>query len=365
MDKQKTTNILLLAITAFLIVVVLKLAQPVVLVMFLAVLLAYIMDPIMMGLKRLGMPLFLAVFLTAVLFVGIFLGAGTIIISNLISFGRKLPQYQEVLMSWLNSLNAQIEDLSGGNVHFNLFEELRKVRIGSIVINTASTIASNVSFLLLIILFAVLFLVEKYHLPRKLVRIFSTRKTGKRKSMVPVVLKHIDTNLRKFLVVHTLISLAIGIVSGTVLFLFNVEFAIIWGLMTFLLNFIPNVGSFISMVLPFGFSFVQYAGTPTPFLILLSLALCQFVTGVLVEPKFMGNSLNLSLFIVFLSMLFWGWLWGAAGVLLAVPMTTSIKIILKTIPATSRFAIFLEKQTIRKRILQIQKLARSRSSDKQ
>ena len=362
MNRQRTPNILLFFIAAFLIVLILKLAQPVVLVMLLAVLLAYIMDPVMMALKRIGLPLSLAVLITATLFLGIFTGAGTIIISNLISFGRKMPQYQVELIAWFNSLNAQIEELTGDRIHYSLFDEIEKLRIGNIVVNIATTIASNISFLLLIILFAALFLIEKYHLTRKLVKTFSTRKTGKVKSMVPVILRDIDTNLRKFLGVKTLISLTVGTASGTALFLFRVEFAIIWGLMTFLLNFIPSVGSFIAMVLPFIFSFVQYAGTATPFLILLSLALCQFVIGMLMEPKFMGDTLNLSLFVVFLSLFFWGWLWGAAGVLLAVPMTTSIKIILSNIPATSRYAIFLEKPSIRKTILKFRGLGKKRKN---
>ncbi len=370
MDRERATNILLFFIAAFIIVLILKLAQPVVLVMLLAVLLAYIMDPIMMALKRLGLPLALAVFITALLFLGIFTGAGTIIISNLISFGRKLPLYQDELARWLNSLNAQIEELIGDRVHYSLFEEIAKLRIGNIVVNAASTIASNVSFLLLIILFASLFLVEKYHLTRKLVKTYSTRGTrgrrsAKEKSMVPVILRHIDSNLRKFLVVRTLISLTVGTASGAVLFFFKVEFALIWGLMTFLLNYIPNVGSVISMILPFVFSFVQYSGTATPFLILLSLALCQFVTGVLMEPKFLGDTLNLTLFMVFLSMFFWGWLWGAAGVLLAVPMTTSIKIILSNIPATSRYTIFMEKPVSRKMIHKIRELGKKKNAENQ
>jgi len=360
MDRQRTTNILLFTITAFLIVLILKLAQPVVLVMLLAVLLGYIMDPVMMALKRLGLPLSLAVVITAILFLGIFTGTGTIIISNLISFGRKLPQYQDELIAWFNSINAQIEELTGDKIHYSLFDEIKKLRIGNIVVNAATTIASNISFLLLIILFASLFLVEKYHLTRKVVKTFSTRKTGKAKSMIPVILRHIDTNLRKFLGVRTLMSLTVGVASGTVLFFFRVEFAIIWGLMTFLLNFIPNVGSLIAMLLPFIFSFVQYAGTATPYLILLSLAICQFVIGILMEPKLLGDSLNLSLFVVFLSIFFWGWLWGAAGVLLAVPMTTSIKIILSNIPATSRYTIFLEKPPIRKTILKFKDLGKKK-----
>jgi predicted PurR-regulated permease PerM len=367
MNRERTTNLLLFFIAAFIIVLILKLAQPVVLVLLLAVLLAYIMDPIMMALKRLGLPLPLAVFITALLFLGIFTGAGTIIISNLISFGRKLPLYQDELATWLNSLNAQIEELIGERVHYSLLDEIAKLRIGNIVINTASTIASNLSFLLLTILFASLFLVEKYHLTRKLVKAFSTRGTGgqrsaREKSMVPIILRHIDSNLRKFLVVRTLISLTVGTASGAVLFFFNIEFAFIWGLLTFLLNYIPNVGSLISMLLPFVFSFVRYGGTATPFLILLSLALCQFVTGVLMEPKFLGDTLNLTLFVVFLSMFFWGWLWGAAGVLLAVPMTTSIKIILSNIPATARYTIFLEKPVSRQVLQKIRELAKKKDS---
>ncbi|HUV08207.1 MAG TPA: AI-2E family transporter [Spirochaetia bacterium] len=345
MESSRTANTLLIMIAFFFLVVTLKLGQPVILALLLALLLAYVMDPIMMGLKKLGMHLALAVTFTTALFLGVFFGAGTLIVSNLISFGRRLPLYQIEFVRMVNSLTNEIKKIAGDNINLDFFEEIRKLPIGSIVIQTATTIASNVTLFLLVFLFSVLILIEKYNLPRKIVKVFSAHKHSK----IPVILKHVDTSLRKFIGVRTLISLSIGTASGLVLFLFGVEFAIIWGLLTFLLNFVPNIGSAIAMTLPSLFSVIQFPGTPVPLWIFASLAACQFVTGVVLEPKFMGDTLNLSLLVIFLSMFFWGWLWGPVGVILAVPMTTSLKIVLATVPSTSRFTVFLEKPRVRRK----------------
>jgi predicted PurR-regulated permease PerM len=326
-------------IGSFVVALIFKLAQPVVISMLLAVLLAYVMDPLMMGLKRLGLPLALAVTVTAILFLGLLFGAGTLLVSNLLAFARKLPGYKDQLLTMLENLAGSLSSLTADSINLDVIAEIRKLPVGSIVAGAARQIATNGSLALLVFLFSILILVEKYFLPRKLVKVFAGRKGSK----IPTMLKHIDTNLRRFIGVRTFVSLLIGTFSGIVLALFGVEFAIVWGFLTFLLNFIPNIGSWVAMMLPPVFSLIQFAGTATPFWIFLVLASCQFVTGMLLEPKIMGNRMNLSLFIVFLSMFFWGWLWGALGVLLAVPMTASIKIILKNIPATSRYAVMLER----------------------
>ncbi len=339
MDKQKLANLLLMLVGAFVIVLTLKLAQPVVIPMLLALLLAYVMDPLMMGLKRLGLPLGLAVAITALVFLGLLFGAGTLLLSNLVAFAGKLPEYKNQMLTLLDALAGSLKSLAGESINFDLFDEIRKLPIGSMVAGVAGQIATNSSLALLVFLFAILILVEKYFLPRKLVKMFA----GRKRSKIPIILKHIDTNLRNFIGVRTLISLLIGTMSGIVLALFKVEFAIVWGFLTFLLNFIPNIGSTVAVILPSLFSVLQFAGTTTPLWIFLCLGFCQFVTGILLEPKFMGSRMNLSLFIVFLSMFFWGWLWGAPGVLLAVPMTASLKIALKNIPFTARYAVMLEK----------------------
>jgi predicted PurR-regulated permease PerM len=195
-----------------------------------------------------------------------------------------------------------------------------------------------------VFLFAVLFLASKYHLPRKITRVLphaGVGDTGGRRATLGVI-RDIDGSLRRFIGIKTLISVIIGAGTGVVTALFGVAFPIIWALVTFLLNFIPSLGSLISVVTVFLFAFAQFGDIGFALWILLALFGVQLITGAILEPALVGDTLDLSLLVVFVSLLFWGWLWGAAGVLLGVPMTAVVKLILKSIPGTARFVGLLE-----------------------
>lgn len=112
-----------------------------------------------------------------------------------------------------------------------------------------------------------------------------------------------------------------------VLRLVGVDFAAVWGLIIFLLNYIPNVGSAIGVVFPALLALVQFE-TLTPFvMVVLGLGTTQFVIGNVVEPAMMGSSLNLSSFVIILSLTFWGMIWGIAGMVLCVPIMVIIAIV--------------------------------------
>ncbi|MBA7532739.1 AI-2 transport protein TqsA [subsurface metagenome] len=138
-------------------------------------------------------------------------------------------------------------------------------------------------------------------------------------------------------------SLLIGFCTTIILFFFNVEFAIILGCITFLFNFIPNLGSTIAAMLPPLIALIQYGSYSRSLWILFTLIIFQNLIGNLLEPRIVGHRLKVTLTVVFFALLFWGWLWGAPGVLLAVPMTTSIKIVMTNIPALESFSRMMEK----------------------
>ena len=292
MESNRSTTLLAVLAGGGLVVLVFKLAQPVVLTIAVSVVLAYIMDPLMMLLRRrVGLPVWLAILTTAIVFGGIFTGLGTVMYTNLVSFARAFPKYQEALFERLKVLMSQSEILVPAQLGFDPLAELRRLPIaGFLLWSVRKVLAVGVQFLA-VYFFAVLFLVEKYFLPRKLVRVFHTH----RASRIPIIVKHIDQNMRKYIGVKTLISLLVAGLSTVTLILFGLEYAVIWGVLTFLLNYVPSVGSITSALLPFVFSFAQYGGTPTPYWILLTLSALQFATGNVLEPYFMGDTLNLSL----------------------------------------------------------------------
>jgi AI-2 transport protein TqsA len=159
--------------------------------------------------------------------------------------------------------------------------------------------------------------------------------------MVPIMLKHVDRHLRAFLGIKALASLIIGIGTTGILLAFRVEFAVTLGFFTILLNFVPTLGPLTAIALPTLIAIVQYPGFIMPASIVACLGVLHLGISNFIEPRFLGERLDLSFFVIFLSLFFWGWMWGAAGVLLAVPVTAALKIILERIPATSRVAMLL------------------------
>jgi predicted PurR-regulated permease PerM len=123
--------------------------------------------------------------------------------------------------------------------------------------------------------------------------------------------------------------------------LFGLDFALLFALFVFILDFIPSVGWAIAMSIPFLYSFVQFDQTYLSFVLLICLMVPQFITGNIIEPRVMGKRLNLSSFVIILSLIFWSSLWWVAGAFLAIPLMVSINIVLSKFKATQALAVFL------------------------
>ncbi len=127
-----------------------------------------------------------------------------------------------------------------------------------------------------------------------------------------------------------------------VLVVAKVDFPMTWAVFTFLLNFIPTVGSVIATVPPVLVALVQfYPGFWPAAIVLILLLAIQQTMGSFIEPKLMGNSLNLSPVVILLSLVFWGWLWGIVGALLSVPIAAAIKIVCENIDALKPVSVLM------------------------
>ena len=155
------------------------------------------------------------------------------------------------------------------------------------------------------------------------------------------MIESINAQVRKYLLIKTATSLLNGLMVWIVLAVFGVDFAALFGLLAFLLNFIPNIGSMIAATLRVGFAFFQFGTFWTPFWILVITVGLDNVLGNFLEPKIMGKGLGLSPLLVFFSLLFWGWLWGVPGMILSVPLTAVIKIVCQNVPALRPVAVLM------------------------
>jgi AI-2 transport protein TqsA len=167
---------------------------------------------------------------------------------------------------------------------------------------------------------------------------------SERSSKIISILQNIDHQVQKYLAIKTVVSFITGIIVAVVLMLFGVDFAIVFGFLAFLLNYIPNIGSIIATALPVFISVFQFETLWPAFWILVILISVQMTMGNFIEPRIMGKGLGLSPLVILFFLFFWGWLWGIPGMFLAVPIAAVIKIVCSNIPELNFIAVFMSKK---------------------
>ncbi|HPP81444.1 MAG TPA: AI-2E family transporter, partial [Deltaproteobacteria bacterium] len=145
----------------------------------------------------------------------------------------------------------------------------------------------------------------------------------------------------RYVAIKTLISIATGLSIMLWLTAIGVDYAVLWGLIAFLMHYIPNIGSLVAAIPAILFSVVD-AGTTTAILAAAGYAIVNLVFGNIVEPIFMGRGLSLSTLVVFLSLIFWGWVLGPIGMLLSAPLTMVFKIAFDSFPSTKWISVLLD-----------------------
>lgn len=247
----------------------------------------------------------------------------------------------------LTNLIVSVEDIfgiqrvEGGNIIIHYLKKSNKFgNFGS----TIDFIGDTLTMTLMTVFFAVLLLAESINFQKLLNQTILKQKF----SSVKVFMK-IEKDLIKFIIVKFFISLFTGIGIGLACFIFGIDFPVLWGLIAFLLNFIQMVGSIVSVVVTALFALVELDATGTWFLFVLTLTGVQVLFGSIIEPIFMGKSFEINVVTILIMLMFWGFLWGVPGLIMAVPITVFIKIILDQYSSTRMIANLMagpEKQII-------------------
>jgi predicted PurR-regulated permease PerM len=214
-----------------------------------------------------------------------------------------------------------------------LSEFVHPARALDLATGTLQGVARVLSNMLLVFLIIVFFLVEAAGFPAKLQAAFGERGSSER-------FAKIQLEIQRYLATKTVISLATGLIVGISMAIIGVDFAILWGSLAFLLNYIPNLGSIIAAVPPVLLAVVQL-GPGYAIAVAIVFLATNLTFGNLVEPYLMGRRLGLSTLVVFLSLVFWGWVWGPVGMLLSVPLTMIVKILLENTEDLRWIAVLL------------------------
>ena len=325
-----------LLIFAALIVILagLKSAQTIVVPMLLAVFIATIAASPLFWCKSKGLSNGLA--LTSVV-LGIFLALGLIaalLTQSTSDFSAKLPFYQERLS---NLQNDALVLLQSWDIPLDPALLADAFPLGSLLTLAGSALRSLGSVLsngFLIILTVIFILAEATSFYPKLRAVLTHPERD---------LAHfgrVTGTMNRYIAIKTSVSLFTGVMVTAFLWALDVDFPVLWGLVALLLNFIPTIGSIIAGIPPVLLALVQLGPTEAG-LVVLGFFLVNTIVGNILEPRYMGKGLGLSALVVFVSLIFWGWLLGPVGMLLSVPLTMSAKIALEANPNTAWIARLL------------------------
>lgn len=224
----------------------------------------------------------------------------------------------------------------------NFANDIRKAISSLNIVGQISHIAGSAGNMLLsfvlVALYAGFLIAERAIFPQKLVSLYEgTQYAGQ----IPDILRAISAGIRQYMWIKTLLSLLTGLISYIVMRSFGLDFAEIFAMLIFLLNFIPNIGATLAVMFPAFLGLVQFSSLSSFFFMTLILIVIQFIVGNFLEPRMMGKSLNLSPFVIVLALTFWGTIWGIIGMFMSVPIMVTILIICAHVPAWHSIAILL------------------------
>ncbi|WP_420811014.1 AI-2E family transporter [Ferrimonas lipolytica] len=301
----------------------------------LALFLAIICNPMVLLLMKAKLPRWLAIFSVMAIVIMLSVWLGSLVGVSITDFRSQLPMYKEQLTEQLQPL---AEYLSQFNIHLStseLKEQFDPSRIMGLATDILSSLGGLLANTLLIVLAMVFMLFEASGISRKLH--FALDDPQMRLQQIDRFLESVN----RYLAIKTLVSFATGIVVGVGLYIIGVDYFLLWALVAFLFNYIPNIGSIIAAVPAVALAFLQFGvgGAAATGAVYVG---SNMFMGNVVEPRLMGRTLGLSTLVVFLSLIFWGWLLGSVGMLLSVPLTMIVKIALESSEDGRWLAVLLE-----------------------
>ena len=342
--REQQIIIGLLAVLALVAIgTVLYLLQAVLLPFVIAMFLSFIFKPVVLFLRKRRVPMALALIAVVVVIAGLLYGVSMIVVGSVEAFISALPRYEARMVALVESALATASGIAS-IFGVSLDDVKPGDTLGSLAPLISSSFGSIISLVsngFLILLFLIFMLAGSGSLTRKIAQAFPPG----RAETTATVIAHIDERVRRYMIVKTAISALTGALVAVVLAILGVDFALLWGFLTFLLNFIPNVGSLFATVFPVLIALLQFDSPARAIIALVLLIVLQNLVGNVLEPKLMAFSLNLSPLLILASLIFWGWLWGIWGMILAVPLMSMIKIVFEQVDTLRPIAVLMSGTT--------------------
>ena len=251
-------------------------------------------------------------------------------------FQAQLPRYgaclQDLQASWLLAIETRLNLPIGNYITTDLINPAAIVDMAGAAVGRIAQFLSTTFLVFLILIFM---LGEAIVFPDK-IRYLLGDESGDEDRLTKVV-----AEIQTYLGIKTMVSLATGLILGTWAFVMELDFPVLLGIIAFLLNYVPTVGSIIAAAPAVLLSLILHGTLPHFLLVTMGYVVVNTLFGNILEPNLMGRRLGLSTLVVILSLLFWGWAWGPIGALLSVPLTMIVKIALESREDTKWIAILL------------------------
>lgn len=343
----------------FVILFVLRELQHIFLPFVIAYFLFFIFEPLNNKLTELKIPLGIIIFVNILVIITVFGGISQIIIDAFVQFGEKLPLFEGKLNNIVSTTAVSLGIKDPAFTNFNFEKIIADFDYSSLASGIFTSTIDVITYIFLVLFFFIFIsgghdkIVEAIRLRfvekgvkssiKKMKKELSDKHekeeehsvdeelatmTIQREMKLQKTYKDITEQVQKYIVTKFFISLLLGIVVGIVTWSFRIEFFVIWATLSIVLNFIPNIGSVIAVLLISVMSLIQYESFGYTFLIAATLILIQNIIGNILEPKIFGNRLGLNPLVILFSLMLWGYLWGIIGMFLSVPLTAVIKIVI-------------------------------------
>jgi AI-2 transport protein TqsA len=328
------THFLIIAAALVIIIYGINQAQSVVELFLVSVFLALIGTPPVLWLERKRVSSFVAVMIVMVGMIALLLIIGGVVAASLSTFSDALPFYQKRLQEQVLALKPLLASKHIVVTDKVLLEYINPGPVIGLVVGLLTGMGSALSNILLVLLTVTFILLEASSFPIKLRAVF-----GHPHDAFPRVTTFVN-DIKRYMVIKTIMNLIGGIIIGLWLFILGVDFPVLWGFLAFLLHFIPNLGSIVAAIPAVLLALIQLGIGPAT-LAAAGYLVVGFTLGNLVEPRLMSRKLGLSTLVIFLSLIFWGYLLGLVGALLCVPLTMALKLACGASETTRWIAILL------------------------
>jgi predicted PurR-regulated permease PerM len=333
-DSQQGFRSLVIAAALVIIIGGINQAQSVLVSVLVAVFLAMLGTPPVLWLQRKRIPSFVAVLLVVAGMVAILLIVGAIVGASINSFYTELPVYQTRFQEQVSAFQKFLTTKSIRGMDKVLLEYVKPGAVMSLTARLFAELGSALSNIVLILLTVAFILFEASSFPVKL-----RAALGHPLQVFPQFTRFVS-DIERYMIIKTLISLATGILIGIWLSILGVDFPVLWGFLAFLLNFVPSVGSTVAAIPAVLLALIQL-GIGRALMATAGYMAVNFILDNVIEVRLMGRKLGLSTLVVFLSLIFWGSLLGPVGMVLCIPLTMTLKFACENNKDTQWIALLL------------------------